>query len=76
MYFRKYYKHKGQLQLDVGSFAAALEYACDLQVEVVGKPSPSFFNTALRDMGVQADEVSTFNPKTQVHGVLRSKVGS
>ncbi|CAL4149297.1 unnamed protein product, partial [Meganyctiphanes norvegica] len=52
----KYYKHKGQLQLDVGSFAAALEFACDIQAEVVGKPSPQFFGAALADMGITADQ--------------------
>jgi len=52
----KYYKHRGQLQLDVGSFAAALEFACDIQAEIVGKPSPQFFGAALVDMGVTADQ--------------------
>lgn len=35
----------------------ALEYACDVQAEVVGKPSPEFFQSVLRDMNLQPHEV-------------------
>ncbi|XP_069953328.1 phospholysine phosphohistidine inorganic pyrophosphate phosphatase isoform X1 [Cherax quadricarinatus] len=54
--FGKYYKHKGQLQLDVGAFATALEFACDIKSEIVGKPSPLFFDAALSDIGITAKE--------------------
>ena len=47
--------------MDVGSFTAALEYACDTKAEVVGKPSATFFQAALNDMGLQPEEVSTRN---------------
>ncbi|XP_053407272.1 phospholysine phosphohistidine inorganic pyrophosphate phosphatase-like isoform X2 [Mercenaria mercenaria] len=51
----KYYKHGGKLVLDAGPFMKALEFACDIQAEVVGKPEPAFFNTAVQDMGISAD---------------------
>lgn len=54
--YGKYYKHKGQLQLDVGAFANALEFACDIKSEIVGKPSPQFFGGALKDIGITADK--------------------
>ncbi|XP_042891799.1 phospholysine phosphohistidine inorganic pyrophosphate phosphatase-like isoform X2 [Penaeus japonicus] len=54
--FGKYYKHQGMLQMDVGAFASALEFACDLKSEVVGKPSRQFFGAALSDIGVPAEE--------------------
>ncbi|XP_063611854.1 phospholysine phosphohistidine inorganic pyrophosphate phosphatase-like isoform X1 [Penaeus indicus] len=54
--FGKYYKHKGILQLDVGAFASALEFACDVKSEIVGKPSPQFFGAALSDIGIKAEE--------------------
>lgn len=54
--YGKYYKHKGKLQLDVGAFANALEFACDIKSEIVGKPSPQFFGAALKDMGITADK--------------------
>lgn len=34
-----------------------LQYACGVQAEVVGKPSPEFFKSALREMGVEAPQV-------------------
>ena len=34
-----------------------LQFACDIEAEVVGKPSPTFFKTALDDMGIAADKV-------------------
>ncbi|MCL4121700.1 UNVERIFIED_CONTAM: hypothetical protein GTU68_037258 [Idotea baltica] len=51
----KYYRHKGQLQLDVGAFVTALEYACDVESVVVGKPSDQYFKAALDDMGVSPE---------------------
>jgi len=39
------------LALDLGPFVAALEYAAEQKAVVVGKPSPTFFEMALRDMG-------------------------
>ncbi|ESO97211.1 hypothetical protein LOTGIDRAFT_226773 [Lottia gigantea] len=53
----KYYNENGKLALDVGCYMKALEYACDIQAEIVGKPSRSFFNAALEDMSVSADQV-------------------
>ncbi|XP_045601598.1 phospholysine phosphohistidine inorganic pyrophosphate phosphatase isoform X2 [Procambarus clarkii] len=54
--YGKYYKHKDQLQLDVGAFANALEFACDIKSEVVGKPCLSFFSAALSDIGITPEE--------------------
>lgn len=33
------------------------QYACGIEAEVVGKPSPEFFKSALQEMGVEAHEV-------------------
>ncbi|XP_048585614.1 phospholysine phosphohistidine inorganic pyrophosphate phosphatase [Nematostella vectensis] len=56
MGYGKYYRTDGQLVLDVGPFAKALEYACDTKAEIVGKPSALFFTTALEDMGVAVQD--------------------
>ncbi|XP_041670752.1 phospholysine phosphohistidine inorganic pyrophosphate phosphatase isoform X1 [Cheilinus undulatus] len=53
----RYYKETDGLKLDVGVFMKALEYACDLKAEVIGKPSPMFFQSVLNDMGLQPHEV-------------------
>ncbi|KAM8924858.1 phospholysine phosphohistidine inorganic pyrophosphate phosphatase [Pelodytes ibericus] len=52
----RYYKETDGLKLDVGAYMKALEYACDITAEVVGKPSPKFFLSALAEMGVKPDE--------------------
>jgi HAD superfamily hydrolase (TIGR01458 family) len=43
--------------LDAGAFVTALEYAAGVEAEVVGKPSPAFFQLALREMGLEASRV-------------------
>lgn len=43
------------LSLDVGPFAAALEYATGREATVVGKPSPAFFRIPLEEVGVDPD---------------------
>ena len=52
----KYYREYGELTLDVGPFAAALEFATEKTAKIVGKPSGEFFKTALADIGVEAAE--------------------
>ncbi|KAM6963910.1 phospholysine phosphohistidine inorganic pyrophosphate phosphatase [Tautogolabrus adspersus] len=53
----RYYKETDGLKLDVGVYMKALEFACDLKAEVIGKPSPMFFQSVLNDMGLQPHEV-------------------
>ncbi|KAM3591599.1 uncharacterized protein V6R79_004590 [Siganus canaliculatus] len=53
----RYYKETDGLKLDVGVYMKALEYACDLKAEVIGKPSPTFFQSVLSDMSLQPHEV-------------------
>ena len=36
--------------LDGGAFVAALEYACELEATVLGKPSPAYFEAALEEL--------------------------
>jgi len=43
--------------LDAGAFIAGLEAATGQKATVAGKPSPAFFNEALRKVGCRADEV-------------------
>ncbi|XP_032081527.1 phospholysine phosphohistidine inorganic pyrophosphate phosphatase isoform X1 [Thamnophis elegans] len=49
----RYYKETDGLKLDVGAYMKALEYACDIQAEVVGKPAKMFFQSALTEMGIE-----------------------
>ncbi len=43
--------------MDAGAFVAMLEYAANTTATLIGKPAPTFFEMALRDMGLSADEV-------------------
>lgn len=45
-------------QLDGGAFVAALEYAAGIEAELVGKPSPAYFEAALAALGAEAREAT------------------
>ena len=47
-------------------FMIYLQFACSIEAEVVGKPSSVFFNTALKDLGVAASEVSIIQEKPEL----------
>lgn len=42
------------LQLDAGAYVAGLERAAGVKAMTAGKPSPAFFDLALRDLGIPA----------------------
>jgi HAD superfamily hydrolase (TIGR01458 family) len=54
----RYWETAEGLSLDAGPFVAALEYAAGRDAEVMGKPSPAFFELALRELGVSADRAA------------------
>lgn len=47
---------RGELSLDMGPFVKALEFAAGVEATVTGKPSPTFFEAALADMGAEASQ--------------------
>lgn len=49
----RYWRRADGLTLDVGAYAAALEYASGVESTVVGKPSREFFRAALDDLGAE-----------------------
>ncbi len=48
----RYWETDEGLSLDAGPFVAALEYATGRQAEVMGKPSPAFFELAVAELGL------------------------
>jgi ribonucleotide monophosphatase NagD (HAD superfamily) len=46
-----YWRTSDDLQLDTGAFLAGLEQAAATQADVIGKPAPAFFATALANLG-------------------------
>lgn len=54
----KYFQDSdGKLSMDAGGFVKALEYASNVEAEVIGKPSKRFFYEAIESMGLSIDEV-------------------
>jgi HAD superfamily hydrolase (TIGR01458 family) len=54
----KFWQTAQGLQMDIGGFIQALEYASGTQAMIIGKPSPDFFQVALDDMQLTAGEVA------------------
>ena len=53
----KYWQAEGDLQLDIGAFVTGLEYVTGKTATVVGKPSDSFFQLALSELKLPAENV-------------------
>jgi phospholysine phosphohistidine inorganic pyrophosphate phosphatase len=66
----RYWRRADGLALDVGAYAAALEYATGRDAVVVGKPSPDFFNAAMADMGVERAVMVGDDVEADVEGAL------
>jgi len=54
----RYWRAADGFMLDLGAFAAALEYAAGREATLVGKPSPAFFHAALASLGVGAADAA------------------
>ncbi|HEY8118591.1 MAG TPA: TIGR01458 family HAD-type hydrolase [Methylophilaceae bacterium] len=52
----RFWQTEQGLQMDIGGFIHALEYASGSKAMIIGKPSIDFFQIALDDMGLQAGE--------------------
>ena len=49
----RYWRRADGLALDVGAYAAALEYATGTEAVTVGKPARAFFQAAMADVGLE-----------------------
>lgn len=56
LFFSRYYRSGANLVLDAGPYVKALEFACDVKAEVIGKPSSTFFLTALDKIQVLPED--------------------
>jgi len=54
----RYWQADAGLQLDVGPFVAALEYATGNEATVIGKPEPQFFLDAVAELGLEPEAVA------------------
>jgi HAD superfamily hydrolase (TIGR01458 family) len=53
----RYFRNGDSLNLDVGPFMAALEYAAEMEAVVLGKPSPDFFLAAVNSLDLPPQDV-------------------
>jgi HAD superfamily hydrolase (TIGR01458 family) len=54
----RYWMAPGGLCLSAGPFVQALEFATGKKATIIGKPSRTFFDLAISDMGLRADQVA------------------
>ena len=54
----RFWQTEHGLQMDIGAFITALEYASGKSAVLIGKPSYNFFQMALNDMSLSANEVA------------------
>ncbi|WP_020564315.1 TIGR01458 family HAD-type hydrolase [Methylosarcina fibrata] len=54
----RFWQTEHGLQMDIGAFVSALEYASRKQATVIGKPSPAFFRAALSEMDLPPENVA------------------
>ncbi len=56
----RYTETSNGLQIEFGAFIAGLEYATDKKAVVIGKPTLTFYQMALKDIGLNADDAVMF----------------
>jgi HAD superfamily hydrolase (TIGR01458 family) len=54
----RFWQTEQGLQMDIGGFVHALEYASGTTATLIGKPSETFYRMALQDMGLTTGEVA------------------
>ena len=54
----RFWQTEHGLQMDIGGFIDALEYASGVKAMIIGKPSADFFRIALNDIGLNPEEVA------------------
>ncbi|MFH8769358.1 TIGR01458 family HAD-type hydrolase [Streptomyces sp. NPDC017958] len=70
-----YWRTEAGLQLDSGAFLLGLEKAARVQAEVMGKPSPAFFEAALARMGVTAGRALMVGDDVESDVLAAQRVG-
>ncbi|MDP3744121.1 MAG: TIGR01458 family HAD-type hydrolase [Methylotenera sp.] len=71
----RFWQTEHGLQMDIGGFVDALEYASGIKAMIIGKPSPDFFKIALDDMGLKSSEVAMIGDDIDVDVAGGQQVG-
>jgi phospholysine phosphohistidine inorganic pyrophosphate phosphatase len=70
----RYWRSDNGLVMDVGAYAAALEYATSREAFVVGKPSGAFFEAAIADMGLERAVMVGDDVEADVGGAIAAGI--
>lgn len=54
----RFWQTEHGLQMDIGAFVSALEYAAGKEATIIGKPSPDFFKAALSELDLPPEQVA------------------
>ncbi|MGR9085708.1 MAG: TIGR01458 family HAD-type hydrolase [Gammaproteobacteria bacterium] len=54
----RFWQTERGLQMDIGAFVSALEYASQTQAMIIGKPSADFFRAALKELDLPPEQVA------------------
>ncbi|ABS63285.1 HAD-superfamily subfamily IIA hydrolase like protein [Parvibaculum lavamentivorans DS-1] len=54
----RFFRGEDGFELDAGPFVAALEYAAEVEAELIGKPARDFFTTAAAELDLAPEEVA------------------
>jgi len=66
----RYWRRADGLALDVGAYAAALEYASGTEAVTVGKPARAFFQAAMADLGLERGVMVGDDVEADVGGAM------
>jgi phospholysine phosphohistidine inorganic pyrophosphate phosphatase len=66
----RYWRRADGLALDVGAYAAALEYATGTEAVTVGKPAKAFFDAAMGELGVTSGVMVGDDVEADVGGAM------
>ena len=53
----KYWQTPEGLRVDIGAYIAGLEYVTGVEATIIGKPSPAFFESAIKEMGIPGEGI-------------------
>ena len=70
----KYFKKDNVFYMDAGPFVEAIEYACDIEAIITGKPSPAFFEQVLNSVQLPASDVALIGD--DVYGDIQGAMNS
>ena len=74
----KYFKTSLGMQIDSGAFIKGIEYASSTESLVIGKPEKDFFNIAVKDIGIQKENLVMIGDDitNDIYGAQKSGIQS